>query len=54
MPFKPYTVCAAYDCPGHKGKPSWVYDKELDEAAHERDDNPMQAALLREWANSLW
>ena len=26
----------------------------LDEAAHERDDNPAQAALLRELVNSLW
>ena len=26
----------------------------LDEAAHERDDNPAQAKLLRELADSLW
>jgi hypothetical protein len=26
----------------------------LDEAAHERDDNPAQATLLRELVNSLW
>ncbi len=26
----------------------------LDEAAHERDDNPSQASLLRELQNSLW
>ena len=26
----------------------------LDEAAHERDGNPAQAALLRELVNSLW
>ena len=25
MPFKPYTVCAAYDCPGHKGKLSALH-----------------------------